>query len=179
VPQGKRCVAAHSSDLAPVLIALGAEVEIASASGRRWLAVDEFFVGDGVHNNVLRPGELVSGIRVPAAARTLRTSYRKLRPRGAIDFPMLSIAIAARGTRAHVEALRVVVGALGARPRVVGGLDALVAGREADESLFADVARVAHQQCRPLTNVPYDVAWRHEMVPVYVTRALRATWEAA
>ncbi len=35
VPAGKRCVAAHSSDVAPMLIALGAQVEIASAAGRR------------------------------------------------------------------------------------------------------------------------------------------------
>src|SRR5262252_5365930 len=46
VPQGKRCVAAHSSDVAPVLITLGAEVEIASPSGRRTIPVEQFFVGD-------------------------------------------------------------------------------------------------------------------------------------
>jgi 4-hydroxybenzoyl-CoA reductase subunit beta len=72
-----------------------------------------------------------------------------------------------------VESIRVVVGALGARPKLVGGLDAVVAGRAADENLFANIASVAHQQCRPLTNVPYDADWRHEMVKVEVTRALR------
>jgi len=69
VPAGKRCVAAHSSDVAPVLISLGAQVEIAGRSGRRTIAVDEFFVADGVHNNVLTPGELVVRIFVPARAR--------------------------------------------------------------------------------------------------------------
>src|SRR5207249_12080376 len=53
VPAGRRCVAAHSSDVAPVLIALDARVEIANRGGRRSLSVEEFFVGDGVHNNVL------------------------------------------------------------------------------------------------------------------------------
>jgi 4-hydroxybenzoyl-CoA reductase subunit beta len=173
VPQGKRCVAAHSSDVAPVLIALGAEVEIASGAGRRWLDVDSFFVGDGLHNNVLAPGELVTRLRVPAAAHGALSAYRKLRPRAAIDFPMLSVAVAARGSRERVESIRVVVGALGARPKLVGGLDAVVAGRAADENLFANIASVAHQQCRPLTNVPYDADWRHEMVKVEVTRALR------
>ena len=173
VPQGKRCVAAHSSDVSPVLIALGAEVEIASPAGRRWLDVDGFFVGDGLHNNVLGPGELVTRVRVPASSRGLLGAYRKLRPRGAIDFPMLSVAIAARGSRAHVESIRVVVGALGARPKRVGGLDALVAGRAADEALFVEIAALAYQQCRPLTNVAYDADWRHEMVKVYVARTLR------
>ena len=172
VPLGKRCVAAHSSDVSPVLIALGAQLEIAGPRGRRRIDVEAFFVGDGVHNNVLQNDELVTRVFVPAASQGLRTAYQKLRPRGAIDFPMLSVAVAARGTSAAVESLRVVVGALGARPRTLGGLDAL-AGRAADESFLDEVARIAYQQCRPLTNVPYDDEWRHEMVPVFVKRALR------
>src|SRR6185436_12907118 len=49
VPQGKRCVAAHSSDVAPVLITLEASVEITSRAGSRVIPVEDFFVGDGVH----------------------------------------------------------------------------------------------------------------------------------
>lgn len=172
VPQGKRCVAAHSSDLAPVWIALGAQVEVASPEGRRLLPVEDFFVGDGVHNNVLKPGELVTRVIVPAAAYGQRTAYRKLRPRAAIDFPMLGVAVAARGKREHIESLRVVVSALGAKPRVVGGLEPLAFGRPFDATLAEAVAAAAHKQCRPLTNVPYDADWRHDMVPVFVRRAL-------
>src|SRR5262245_31810083 len=173
VPQGKRCVAAHSSDVAPTLIAYGAEVEIAGPRGRRMLACDEFFVGDGIHNNVLKPDELVTRVTLPTAARGQRGAYRKLRPRAAIDFPMLSIAVAARGTAARIESLRVVVSALGAKPRLLGQLDPLVAGKLANEETFAAVAAAASKQCRPLINVAYDDDWRHAMVPVLVTRALR------
>jgi CO/xanthine dehydrogenase FAD-binding subunit len=86
---------------------------------------------------------------------------------------MLSIAVAARGDAAHIASLRVVVSALGAKPRLLGGLDAVVAGRAATEATFAAVAAAAHKQGRPLINVPYDDDWRHAMVPVMVTRALR------
>jgi 4-hydroxybenzoyl-CoA reductase subunit beta len=173
VPQGKRCVAAHSSDVAPTLIAYGAEVEIAGPNGRRRVSCDEFFVGDGIHNNILKPDELVTRVSLPAAARGQRGAYRKLRPRAAIDFPMLSIAVAARGSAAKMESLRVVVSALGAKPRLLGSLDPLVSGRAASEETFAAVAAAAHKQCRPLINVAYDDDWRHAMVPVLVTRALR------
>jgi 4-hydroxybenzoyl-CoA reductase subunit beta len=173
VPQGKRCVAAHSSDVAPVLIALEAEVEIAGPGGRRHIRVDDFFVGDGVHNNVLRPDEMVTEVFVPAAARALRTGYQKLRPRAAIDFPMLSVAFAARLAGATCEQARLVVSALAARPRVIGGLDTLVAGRPLDDATIESVAQAASRQCRPQTSVPYDVDYRHEMVPVYVRRAIR------
>ena len=171
VPQGRRCVAAHSSDVAPVLIALGADVEIAGRDGTRVLPVDEFFVGDGVHNNVLAPNELVTRIHVPATAVGLRTAYQKVRPRNSIDFPMLSIAVAARLTEGRCEELRVVVSALAAKPRLVGGLTVAV-GRPLDAALVEEVAQIAYKQCRPQTSVPYDTDWRHEMVPVYVRRAL-------
>jgi 4-hydroxybenzoyl-CoA reductase subunit beta len=172
VPQGKRCVAAHSSDVAPVLVALGATVDIASAAGRRTVSVDDFFVGDGVHNNVLVPGELVTGVTVPAAARGRAQAYRKLRPRRAIDFPMLSVAFAARVAGGRVEDPRLVVSAIAARPKVVGGLDALLAGRTPDAAAVAAVAEAAHRQCHPLINIPYDAEWRREMVRVWVGRTL-------
>jgi len=176
VPQGKRCVAAHSSDVAPTLIAFAADVEIAGPEGRRRVPVDEFFVGDGIHNNVLKPDELVTRVILPESSRGALGAYRKLRPRGAIDFPMLSVAVAARGTRERIEAVRVVVSALGAKPRLLGSMNALVSGRPADEDTFAAVAAAASKQCRPLINVPYDDDWRHAMVPVLVTRALRDTF---
>jgi 4-hydroxybenzoyl-CoA reductase subunit beta len=173
VPAGKRCVAAHSSDVAPVLISLGAQVEIAGRSGRRTIPVDEFFVADGIHNNVLKPGELVVRVFVPARARGMRCGYQKLRPRAAIDFPMLSVAFAARVERGACDEAALVVSALAARPRVIGGMDALAKGKPLDDALADSLAQAAYKQCRPLINVPYDHDYRHEMVPVFVRRAVR------
>jgi 4-hydroxybenzoyl-CoA reductase subunit beta len=175
VPAGKRCVAAHSSDVAPVLITLGAEVEILAPDGaRRTLAVDDFFVGDGIHNTVLQPGEVVTRVFVPARARGLRGGYQKLRPRAAIDFPMLSVAFAARlDARGACAEARLCVSAIAAKPRVIGGLDALAIGRPLDDDVIQSVAQAAYKQCHPLINVPYDADYRREMVPVYVRRALR------
>jgi 4-hydroxybenzoyl-CoA reductase subunit beta len=173
VPQGKRCVAAHSSDTAPVLIALEAEVEIASRGNRRTTTVEDFFVADGIHNNVLKPGEVVTRIAIPARARGLACGYQKLRPRGAIDFPMLSVAFAARMRGEVCEGARLVVSALAAKPRTVGGLDALVRGKRLDEAAIESLARTAYQQCKPVINLPYDDDYRHEMVPVFVRRAVR------
>jgi len=174
VTQGKRCVAAHSSDVAPVLIALGAQVEIASAASRRVIAVEDFFVGDGVHNNVLASGEMVTRILLPAGSRGRPQAYQKLRPRAAIDFPMLSVAVAgALDASGTIDTLNVVLGALGAKPRTLGQLEAIVRGQQPGEPVWEAVAQAAHKQCRPLSNVPYDPDWRHEMVPVFVRRASR------
>ena len=179
VPQGKRCVAAHSSDVAPMLIALGATMEITGKAGRRTLPVEEFFVGDGVHNNVLVPGELVTRVTLPAASRGLRTGYQKLRPRAAIDFPMLSVAFAARVQNGRCETARLVVSALAARPKTVNGVDKLLAGGTPDAGTLDAVGQVAYKQCLPQTNVPYDADYRHQMVPVFVKRAIREALEIA
>jgi 4-hydroxybenzoyl-CoA reductase subunit beta len=175
VPAGKRCVAAHSSDVAPVLISLGARVEIAGPSGRRTVAVDEFFVADGVHNNVLAPGELVVRIFVPARARGMKCGYQKLRPRAAIDFPMLSVAFAARVAAGACEDATLVVSAIAARPRVISGVEALAQGKPLDENLAEALAQAAYKQCHPLINVAYDHDYRREMVPVFVRRAVLET----
>ena len=171
VPQGRRCVAAHSSDVAPVLISLGAEVEIAGADGRRVVAVEDFFVGDGVHNNVLRPGEIVTRLFVPAASRGLAGGYQKLRPRASIDFPMLSVAFAAR-VNGVCESARLVVSAIAAKPRTVHGIDDIVRGRALDAEVAAALGEIAHRQCQPLINVAYDQDYRRAMVPVFVRRAV-------
>ena len=173
VPQGKRCVAAHSSDVAPMLIALGASVDVTGAGGTRTLAVDDFFVGDGVHNNVLQPGEVVTRVFVPAAARGLAAGYQKLRPRAAIDFPMLSVAFTARIVEGTCTAATLVVSAIAARPRVIGGVETIVTGKPLDAAAIDALAQAAYRQCRALINVPYDQEYRQEMVPVFVRRAIR------
>ena len=172
VPQGKRCVAAHSSDVAPVLISLGAEVEVASRSGRRTLSVEEFFVPDGIHNNVLQPGDVVTRLFVPAAARGLRTGYQKLRPRASIDFPMLSVAFAAR-VNGVCESARLVVSAIAAKPRTVHGVDDIVRGRPLDDEVTNALGELARRQCQPLISVAYDQDYRRAMVPVFVRRAVK------
>jgi 4-hydroxybenzoyl-CoA reductase subunit beta len=169
---GKKCVAAHSADTPPVMMTLGAVADLASAGGTRSVPVEGFFVADGVWNAVRRRDEIVTRIRVPLPAPGVRMAYRKVRQRGSIDFPLLSIALAAElEPDDRVCAISLVVSALGARPRTVTGLDALAVGHRLPEVAEA-VARQAHKQCHPLENIIVDPEWRRAMVPVYVRRAL-------
>ncbi|HEX7241414.1 MAG TPA: FAD binding domain-containing protein [Longimicrobiaceae bacterium] len=168
---GKKCVAANSADTPPVLTTLGAVVELASAEGARTVPVEEFFVADGKWNTVRRPGELVVRVRVPLPPPGLRTAYVKLRQRESVDFPLLSVALAAEV--AEDETLRgmsLVVSALGARPRVVSGLEKTVGHRPAE--VAEAVAQQAYKQCHPLENIIVDPEWRRAMVSVYVRRAV-------
>ena len=175
VPGGTRCVAAVSSDGAPMVTALGGSLVLKSAArGERVVPMDAFFLGEGRKNTVVEPDEILTEVRLPAPAAGAFCGYQKLRPREAIDFPMLSVAVA--GVLAQdgtIETARVVVGALGAKPREVSGVAALARGNEPSRELFDAVGAQAFKQCRPLTNISFDPEWRHAMVPVLVRRAFQ------
>src|SRR5690606_24356454 len=158
---GKKCVAAHSADTPPVLMTLGAIADLAGPEGERSVVVEEFFVADGVRNTVRRPGELVTRIRIPLRDPPLRASYQKLRQRNSIDFPLLTVAAAAEMEDGGdvVRTLRVVVSALGARPRTLAGLERIAAGQRLTREVMDAVAERAFQQCHPLANIIVDTEW--------------------
>jgi CO/xanthine dehydrogenase FAD-binding subunit len=152
---------------------LDAAVELASAEGVRTVPVTDLFIADGIWNTVRRPDEVLTRVLIPLPAPGSRAAYTKLRQRNAIDFPLLNVAVSATlAEDGTVGGMRMVVSALGSRPRMVSGLDAIVAGQRLDAEVIDRVAQRAHQQCYPLTNIIVDADWRRAMVPVYVRRAL-------
>lgn len=177
VKGGSKCVAAASNDSAPVLIALDADLELLGPAGARTVPAQDFYTADGVKNTVLSPGEIVVRITVPVVAGR-RSAFEKLRRRGAIDFPLLSIAARVdhdEATAGAVSAVSVVVSSLGARPRRLRAASKIAPGTAADR-LPRALADASFTECRPLTNLDEDSEWRHEMVPVLVKKALdRAT----
>ena len=171
---GRKCVAAHSADTPPALMTLDARVDLYSARGERSVPVTELFIADGIWNTVRRPDEILVRVRVPLPPEGTRTAFRKIRQRHAIDFPLLNMALACQlDGDERVRSIRLVVSALGSRPREVSGLDEVASGRTLGDDVVEAVAAKAHQQCRPLTNIIVDPEWRRAMVPVHVSRMLR------
>ncbi len=170
---GRKCVAAHSADTPPVLWTLGASVELAGPGGRRTVPVAEYFVADGIWNSVRERDELVVALRIPLPGPGLRTAFRKLRQRNAIDFPLLNVAVAVEMEDDVVGEMRMVVSALGSRPRAITGLADIAGGRRLSDDVVDTAAQRAFQQCHPLTNIIVDADWRRAMVAVEVRRALQ------
>jgi len=184
---GTSCVAAHSADTPPVLMTLGATLELAGPGGRREVPVTEFFTADGEWNQKRAPDEIVTRVRIPAQAGDVRTGYAKLRQRKSIDFPLLTVAVWARmegdrggeeGSEARVAEIRGVVTGLGARPRRLAGWDAIAVGEPLSDAVVEALAERAEAQCHPLENMIADPEWRKAMVPVYVRKALERLREA-
>jgi 4-hydroxybenzoyl-CoA reductase subunit beta len=174
---GQKCVAAASNDSAPVLIALGAEIQLLGPKGARRVRAADFYTADGIKNTVLESGEIVVRVAIPITPGR-RSAFEKLRRRGAIDFPLLSIAARADMTGPSLDLigdLDVVVSSLGARPRRLRAAMAVTAGTRV-EGVASTVADGSFAECKPLTNLDEDPEWRREMVRVLVKRAVeRAT----
>lgn len=172
---GKKCVAAHSADTPPVLATLDAVIDLTGPDGDRTIPVADFFVADGIWNSRREPNEIVTRVRVPRPAPSHRMAYTKLRQRKSIDFPLVTVAAWADAPEPdRVAGLKIMVTALGSRPKMLTGLDDLVAESIWNEDLIEAISERAFKQCHPLENIIVDTEWRRAMVPVYVKRALRA-----
>ena len=171
VKAGKRCVAAASNDTAPVLMTLEAAIRVAGRAGVRDVPIREFYLPDGIVNTVLAPDELVVEVRVPAPSAATLVGYQKVRIRASIDYPALTVAVAAQvDALGLLQWVRVVLSALGARPHPIKQLEGFV-GRKLDDAAISEIGEIAHKQCHPLTNINVDPQWRREMIPVFVGRA--------
>ncbi len=133
-PQGKRCHAAFTGDLAPALLALGATVEIAGTSGRRRMPLGDLYVEDGLAHLTLGTDELIVAVELPPDPPP--SAYEKVRVRGAIDYPLAGVAVALGMADGVVASLRLALTGTNSRPFVLAGTDALV-GRPVDEKALA------------------------------------------
>lgn len=171
-PQGKSCQAAYSGDLAPALLALDAEVEIARAGESRRIALADLYVEDGAAHLALRPGDIVAAVNVPATKAQVRSGYRKARVRGAIDFPLAGVAAALCVEAGVLESLRIAVTGTNSRPFVLKGTDAWI-GRAPGETLPPAVGKLVQHQVRPLRTTVTAANYRRQVAAVLAQRLVR------
>ena len=156
-----RCYMVHPSDTAPALVALGARIAIAGPHGRRAVPAEAFFVLPKVSivkENVLAAGEIVTDILLDAPAAGHRSTYRKVRERGAFDFATAGAAIAVTVVEGKVTAARVVLSGVAAAPwRSVEAEKALV-GKALDDATVQAAAQAAVKDAVPLEKNGYKIA---------------------
>lgn len=169
-PQGNSCQAAYSGDLAPALLALEAEAEIAGAGGSRRITLSNLFVEDGAAHLALRAGEIIAAVHIPASKNGLRSGYRKARVRGAIDFPLAGVAAALRVEQGVLESLRIAVTGTNSRPFVLEGADEWI-GKALDRAaLPSAVGKLVLHQVRPLRTTATAANYRRQVAMVLAQR---------
>lgn len=147
------CIATNPSDLAVPLAALDAVVEIAGPAGRREMPLAEFHRLPGATPEIetdLVPGEMITGIRLPArsAAFQANARYLKLRERTSFAFALVSAAAALEITGGTIQAARLALGGVAARPWRAHEAEALLTGQPASSDVFARAAAAAVEGAR-------------------------------
>jgi len=165
----------HPSDLAPALVALGAEVTLKSKRGERVMPLEQFFTlpseGSVLRENVLQPDEILTRVRVPAPQGAgWRSTYIKFKERGSYDFALVSVALAARLEGGVIKEARLVLGGVAPIPWRCSKAEKALVGRKLDAETSALAGKVALEGAQPLTYNAYKVPLAQGLI----TKALRA-----
>lgn len=172
-PGSEKCWAVQSSDLVPLMVALGARLRFVSTVGDRLVEAAGVYNDDGIDYLRKRPDELLTEIQLPPA-RGRRAVYKKLRRRGAFDFPVLGVAAALDfGEDGAVTSARVVLGGIAPAPLEVEGAARALAGGPLDEERIKAAAEACYLRARPLDNTDHLMNYRKQMARPFVLRALR------
>ena len=171
-PSSSRCWAVSSSDTAPVLWSLGAQVRLAGPKGERLIPISALYQDDGIQYLSKQPGEVVVEIVLPPA-EGWRSAYLKLRRRGSFDFPVLGVAVALRMDGDTVREAAITLGAVASQPRPTPDAAALLVGQRLGPELIARVAEAAYRPSKPLDNTDLTHPYRKKMTRVFVARALK------
>jgi xanthine dehydrogenase YagS FAD-binding subunit len=157
---GAGCFIVHPSDMAPALVALGATVRIAGPRGSRTVPMEEFHVLPSVdvrRETVLEAGEIVTEVLLPESAGGLRSSYRKVRSRGAWDFALAGVALALRFSGNRVEEGRVVLSGAAPVPWRSREAEGVIAGQRLEAGVARRAAEAAMRDARALRHNGYKI----------------------
>jgi 4-hydroxybenzoyl-CoA reductase subunit beta len=173
-PNGTGCYAVSSCDCAPALIVLGADVRVASRDGARTIPVRELFGADGIHPVRLRSDEILTEITIPALDGAWRSTCLKYRVRGAFDFPIASVAAAARFDGDVCVDVRLALQGVATAPHLVDGAEQLLRGKPWTDDLLNEAAEMAYRAAHPMDNTAGAIALRRRAVRSLTYQALES-----
>jgi CO/xanthine dehydrogenase FAD-binding subunit len=168
---GNLCNASPAADSSPALMAMSARLVVASNSGNREVACEDFFAGPG--RSTLQPGELLLSIKLPAPATESGAFYHRFIPRNEMDIAVASagVSITLDGS-GNVTGARVALGAVSATPIMVPGAAEALIGKPANDESFAAAGAAAADAASPIDDMRGGVAQRRHLSKVLTIRAL-------
>jgi 4-hydroxybenzoyl-CoA reductase subunit beta len=178
------CFATFSGDLAPALLTLGAEIELAGPAGPRTLPLVDFYIGharhdvpggDGKNYLALKPGEFVTAVRATNTPG-LRSAYDKIRIRRSIEYPVCGVAVALRRAGDTLADLRVAFTGTNPRPVLLAGTAALCGG-PLDERVFAGLEALVRDQIMAMKTTFTPGHYRRRVAGVLARRLVVKLFE--
>ncbi len=175
------CWAVHMSDIAPALIAMGAEIELLGEDGTRRIPLEALYTNDGMAPLALGHSELISAVIVPPREARSGWGYRKSTIRGGLEFAMSVMAAVLRldddGT--ICTDARIVIGAVREGPVRAAAAEKVLIGAVPDADTLAQAAHDASREVHPFPHDGYSVNYMIDNMRVYLGRVLAAAAERA
>jgi xanthine dehydrogenase YagS FAD-binding subunit len=175
----ERCVAVNPSDTAPALIALDAKFVIYTPKGEHVTDAEDYFIGpdiDITSLHVLKPGELLTAIRIPSAWAGVQFYFEKVRDRNVWDFPLLNVASAMVISNGVIDKIRIAVNGAAARPLRLTAVEDAVRGKPANASTGAMAGKLAVQGAVALQFNAYKIPLMKNLVKRAIGGVEEALW---
>lgn len=155
------CAATHPSTVVTALVALGARVATAGPGNRtREVELGSFFLApeqDLAREVDLAPGELITGLVVPAAPRGRQAAYTKQVAKQSFDWPLVDVAVALVVDGGVCKSATIVMGAVAPVPRRASEAERALVGARVDAAAAARAARAAVAGATPLSGNDHKV----------------------
>jgi aerobic carbon-monoxide dehydrogenase medium subunit len=160
-----------AQDPPPMLMALGGSVVVASSSGERRIALDEFFID--YFETALQPGEVLVTCELPPLPAGTRVTYKKFLPRTQDDYATVSVAAALRvGPNGNCEDVRIALGAAATTPVRARKVEDALRGQRVTPAGIKDAAALVRDEVDPLDDLRGSASYKREMARVWTQRAL-------
>jgi xanthine dehydrogenase YagS FAD-binding subunit len=163
----ERCIAVNPSDTAPALIALDAKFVVQTPKGEHVIDAEDYFVGpdlDITRMNILRPGYLLTSIRIPSTWAASEFYFEKVRDRNVWDFPLMNVASAIKSSGDTIQNIRIAVNAVAARPLRLKVVEDAVRGKPRNAATGEAAGKLAVQGAVPLQFNAYKIPLMRNLV---------------
>ena len=174
---GNLCNGSPAADTTPALIALRARARIAGPRSEREVPVEEFVVSPG--RTVLKPGELLVQLLIPAPAPHSSDAYLRFIPRNEMDIAVVGVGVSVTLSGDTVKAARIGLGAVAATPLFADQASESLIGKKLDENALAAAARLASEKASPIDDMRGTAEYRNHVTGVLTRRALMIAAERA
>jgi xanthine dehydrogenase YagS FAD-binding subunit len=175
----ERCVAVNPSDTAPACIALDAKFVLMTPKNQQVIAAEDYFIGpdlDITRMTILRPGYLLTAIRIPSKWANAEFYFEKVRDRNVWDFPLINVASAMRVSGETVQDIRIAVNAVAARPLRLTLVEDSVRGKPRNATTAESAGKLAVQGAVPLQFNAYKIPLMRNLVKRAITGVEEAAW---
>ena len=170
IKTASRCHAINSSDTAPLLIAIGASVTLASHAGQREVLLADFYRDDGVDHIVLESGELLINVTIPPFKG--RAIFAKLAQREGLDFAAGTFAAAVTGPNDRPESVRLIMNSIGPLPQALTESERLLMESGLTDEGIEAAAMAARGAMGEITNLFTPSGFKRRLVKTLIRDAL-------